>query len=549
MPIDTSNKEALWQSWTKVQSDRAVVESTWEDIVYFTNPRKRGVVSAITPGQHIPSDVYDATATQSNITLAAGLAAFLTNPAQMWSELRARRAGKQIFDIDAEENIWLADVNDAVHMHLRESNFYQQIHEAYLDFGPFGTASLYEEEDEIEQIRFFARHPKEIYALQNSRGRIDTVFRYFDMTSYEAYDFFGKEALPEQIRRCVEEARDYVKMFKFLHIVAPRSKRVVGSKNSKDKPIASIWIAECTKDVIREGGFDEMPFFVARFYKNSQEVYGYGAGHAVYPDIRMLNDLSKVYYESAEVSIFPPSMVEHDSIVGSLDFRAKALNYQKQELSRGLAVQPLLNGANLQIGIDFLERVEAKVEKAFFVDLFLALRQTKRMTATEVLEISQERMFMLGPVLGRLQNELLTPLISRTINILARRGKLPQPPASLEGVEYEVVYVSPLARAQRAMQVRDMRSFMLAVSEMAAFAPDVIDNIDTDVAVRELSEMHSVSPKILNSDDEVDAIRKARQEQLAKQAMMATMQQGAQTARDAGSAAKDFAAATVPTGA
>jgi len=158
-------------------------------------------------------------------------------------------------------------------------------------------------------------------------------------------------------------------------------------------------------------------------------------------------------------------------------------------------------------------------------------------------------MFMLGPVLGRLQNELLTPLISRTINILARRGKLPQPPASLEGVEYEVVYVSPLARAQRAMQVRDMRSFMLAVSEMAAFAPDVIDNIDTDVAVRELSEMHSVSPKILNSDDEVDAIRKARQEQLAKQAMMATMQQGAQTARDAGSAAKDFAAATVPTGA
>ncbi len=408
-----SRGKEVWAGYEKAKSDRSTVESTWEDTVYFTNPRKRGVTYNPVPGEKIPTDVYDATATQANLVLAAGLSGFLTNPAQRWFELefQNRKPSK-------DESVWLKESSDVIYSMFAESNFYGEIHEMYQDFGPFGQGILYEEEDPIDDIRFYSRDPKECYLVENDREVVNMLYRSFDMTAKAAYDFFGKKNLDEQIIKAVEEHYDYNKKFKFVQFVGPRAKRKAGSNKTIDKPFESLWVSDLDKGkVIKEGGFDEFPFMTPRFYKNSCEVNGYGPGHVVFPDIKMINNMTKVYYESAEIDLFPPMFVEHDSIIGSLDLRAKALNYQKQELSRGLAAQPMTNGAKFQVGLDFINRIEEKIEKAFFVDLFLALRQTKRMTATEVLEISQERMFMLGPVLGRVQTEALAPAIDRTFQL------------------------------------------------------------------------------------------------------------------------------------
>jgi hypothetical protein len=238
--------------------------------------------------------------------------------------------------------------------------------------------------------------------------------------------------------------------------------------------------------------------------------------------------------------------MEHDSIIGSLDLRAKALNYQKQPLLRGKAVEPMTNGANFQIGIDFINRVEEKIGKAYFVDLFLSLRQTKRMTATEVLEISQERMFLLGPALGRVTSEFLTPTISRTFNVLLRRGKFPTPPASLQelgAIDYDVVYTSPLARAQKAIQTRDINSFLAIMGNVATLLPETLDNIDGDELSRDLHTKFSMSPRTLKSEDRRDEERQIRAEQQAKLEQQQMMANTAATAKDASSASKGFSEA------
>lgn len=538
-----SKASEIIDAFTKAKTARSIVESTWEDIVYFTNPRKRGVVSKHTPGEKTPPDVYDGTAPQSNIVLAAGLSGFVTNPAHRWLELGKR--GKQ-YEGGSDEAKWLADAANAVYFALSASNFYGEIHESYLDFGPFGLCILFSEEDATDDLRFYSISPKELYLTQNSKKRIDRVFRYCTMTCYEAYDMFGPENLPEEIRKCYEEKKDYNKDFMFIHYVAPRHKRKAGSDEAKDKPFESIWVSELDKDkVLKEGGFDEFPYAIAMFYKNNYETYPYGPAHVIYPDIRMINNMTKTYYESAEVALWPPSLMEHDSIIGSLDYRAKAINYQKQPLSRGKAVEPMLNGANFQIGIDFIDRVEQKVEKAFFVDLFLALRQTKRMTATEVVEISQERMFMLGPVLNHL-HEFLTSVIIRTVNILLKRGKIELPPAGI-GNNIDVIYVSPLARAQRAMQSKDLRTFNLVISEMAAMSPSVLDVVNWDEAAKEAHQMFSVSPKIIHSDEETQGIRTKRQAAIEQAQKIENMKNMADAANKAGSAAKGFTDAARPT--
>lgn len=527
--------------YKSAKDSRSVIESVWEDTAYYVLPRKRGITTKITPGDKTPADVYNATPQQSNVILAAGLAGFLTNPAQRWFELGIRQ-GLRKDDVNGKR--WLADATDILFDVLDGSNFYNQSHEMYLDFGPFGSGVLYEEEDEKNDIRFYSRHPRECYCVENARGIIDMVYRSFELSCYQAVQFFGRDVLPEEILKCYDEKKNYSEMFSFVHYVAPRSVRDPRKKDSVNKPFMSIWISEKNPDrILKESGFDEFPFFIPRFYKNSGETYGYGPAHGFHPDIKMLNNATKLYYQSTEVSLFPPTIEEHDSVIGTLDMRSKARNFQRQPLNRGVAVQPLLSGANYQISLDFLDKLEQKIEKAFFVDLFLALRQTKRMTATEVLEISQERMFMLGPVLGRLQHEYLDPMIERTFNILLRRGVIPAPPESIMGLNYKVKYISPLARAQRALQARDMQAFFAIIGQMHQLAPSVLDKINPDETVDELSEMYSISPKIILGDDEVNELRALRAQQAAEQQKMLQLQQGAQIARDASQASKGFAEA------
>jgi hypothetical protein len=223
--------------------------------------------------------------------------------------------------------------------------------------------------------------------------------------------------------------------------------------------------------------------------------------------------------------------------------RKDAVNYQRQPLSQGAAVQSLKHDRNIQVGIDYMERQAQKIRQAYFVDLFLMLSQAPNMTATEVIERTQEKMLLLGPVLGRLASELLNPIIIRTFNIAKRRGLLPQVPAELDGVEWEVVYVSPLAKAQRAVQAKDMQTFLAIVAQMAQFAPSVLDKINTDAAIDKMAKAYSVDPDIINDDDVVEASREQQAQAQQAQARMASMAQGAMIAKDAGSAAAGFAKA------
>ncbi len=72
-------------------------------------------------------------------------------------------------------------------------------------------------------------------------------------------------------------------------------------------------------------------------------------------------------------------------------------------------------------------------------------------TATEVAERRDEKLVMLGPVLERLHDDLLEPLIGRVFQIMARVGQIPPPPSPmLDGMRLQPEYVSPMAALQAA---------------------------------------------------------------------------------------------------
>jgi len=144
---------------------------------------------------------------------------------------------------------------------------------------------------------------------------------------------------------------------------------------------------------------------------------------------------------------------------------------------------------------------------------------------------AQEKGALLAPTAGRQQSELLGKIIQREIDILARSGMLsaphfpPMPEQLLKlGGEYDVVYQSPLARAQRAEQAVGLSNMLGILTPIAEAKPEVLDWLDFDTIVPDMATDISGLPATWVTDPKVvAAVRKARgeQQQLAQLAQAA----------------------------
>lgn len=519
--------EEIIRRLDKLKSERATYESFWENVAHYCLPRKAYILHKRTPGEKYPYDIYDSTAMQSNLVLAAGLHSYLTNPNSRWFSLRIR---DEEINENAEVKAWLADTEERMYVILNGSNFNQQIHELYLDLGVFGVACMYEEEDPISTVRFYARDIGEIFICENEKEKIDTVYRKFTMTARQAFDKWG-EAAGEVVKNFLEK-KEYDKTVEFIHVVSPRYERDVAKADSGNMEFQSIYIEVSKKHLVSESGYQDFPYFTPRFNKNSGEVWGSSPAMVSYADIKMVNEMVKVLIRAAQKVVDPPLVLPHDGYLLPIKYGPGALNFRLKGTADD-KIEPLITNVNLPIGLEIINDYRNTIRKNYFVDLFLLLADPARkdMTATEVMQRVEEKMLILAPVLGRLMNEFLDPLIHRTFNIMWRQGKFLPPPPTLQGLPYEIEYISPLARAQKLDQMKSINSFLTLVSQIAVVQPDVIDNVNSDNVVADIQQLYGVNPKYVRDKEEVKQIREARTQAMQQQAQLATGQQVADIAK------------------
>ena len=251
-------------------------------------------------------------------------------------------------------------------------------------------------------------------------------------------------------------------------------------KDKLNKPFGSCYIDLDGQHLIAEGGFDEFPFMVPRFLKSSNEVYGRSPSMTALPDIKMLNEMSKTTIKAAQKQVDPPLLVPDDGFVLPVRTVPGGLNYYRAGTRD--RIEPLNIGANNPIGLNMEEQKRRAIREAFFIDQLL-LGQGPQMTATEVVQRNEEKMRLLGPVLGRLTSELLRPLINRAFRILLRNEQLPPMPEYLEGVDIEIEYVSPLAKAQRTSDLSGILRALEIAIPLQQQAP-VFDYINSDKLIK-----------------------------------------------------------------
>lgn len=517
----------LLKRFSSLSQQREQWESHWQEIADYVVPRKADVTKKRTPGDKRTELVFDGTAIHAAELLSASLHGMLTNSSVRWFSLRFR--DRELDANDAAKE-WLESVEDVMYQSFNRSNFQEQVHELYHDLICFGTGVMFIEKDPDYSIRFQTRHCSEVYLAEDANGRVDTVFRKFKMPARSVIDRFNIEDPESKVVKKAE--KNPYEMVTLVHAVFPRADRDRTKVDAGNKPFASVYIDPETKTVLGQSGFDEFPYVAPRFLKASFES-GYGRSPAMtaLPDIKMLNKMCEVTIRAAQKQVDPPLMVPDDGYMMPIRTVPGGLNFYRSGTRD--RIEPLNIGANTPLGLNMEEQRRKAIQSAFYVDQ-LILSQGPQMTATEVMQRTEEKMRLLGPVLGRLQAELLQPLISRVYNLMMRDRLFAPAPEELRNIAIEIEYVSPLAKAQKSGDIQSAMRLFELMGPLAQIDQSVIDYIDADGLAKYLMNTLSVPATTIRGDQEVNAIRESRADQQQADQLQ---QQQLQTAEAMGAAA------------
>ena len=537
MPENKKLARELKANLSRLIDTRKNFESHWQECADLFLPRKADITEKHTRGDKRNLQIYDSSPTHSLELLASSLHGTITSSSTRWFNLRFKNA---VLNDSDEAREWLESAEEMMYMAFACSNFQQEIHECYFDLLCFGTAAVFLESDSDDIIRFNSRHIKEIFIAEDARGAINCIYRKFKITAKAAVEKWGLENLSKNIQSLYKNSPfDDVEL---CHIVKPREIYDPKKLDKINMPFISIYLEMESENIISESGFREFPYLVPRWLKSSNEVFGRSPAMSCLPDVKVLNKLVETQLLAAAKSINPPLLIPDDSAVLPIRTSPGSLNFYRAGARD--KIEPLNIGADVGLGLNLEEARRKSIAKAFFVDQLLIQEASSRtLTATEVQARQEERLKVLGPTMGRLQRELLQPMITRVFNIMLRNGHFIEAPKILTNQEIEIEYISSMALAQKASQLSGIMRGMEIFGSISQVAP-VMDYLDSNGLVKELIKILGLPATMIKSDAEVQNIRAERQEQQAQQAEMQQAMQEAQVAKDAAPVVKQLNEAT-----
>lgn len=456
-------------------------------------------------------------------TLSAGMLNGLTSPSREWFKLTSSVSE------DIEVAQWTNEIKKKMEEVFQKSNFYNTLHNIYQELAVFGTACFFVDHDFDNVIHCTQFTANEYSVMYDTKGLPCMFGREFFMTAQQMVEDFGYDKVGINVRSQYDN-KNYSAQFKVYHLVCENKNRDKSKQDNKNFPYKSLYWQLGEQEFLRESGYTYFPVVAPRYAVNSsQDTYGYGIGDKVLGDCRMLQKLERVKLIGLQKVVEPPLLVS-SQVQGKVNVAPNGLT--RFSGTTDSAVYPMLKVAlDLPSLSAEISNVEKRITNNFYYDVFLMLtsQEYARMTATEVAERHQEKLMMLGPVLQRLNAELLDPMIKITFQIMLEHDMIPQPPEIIQGGEIKVEYVSIIAQAQKAQGMAEINQIIAFVGQIGQVKPETLDTIDFDQAVYTAVDKIGVDPKIVRSPKEVQAIREQRAMQQAQQQQMADANMEADT--------------------
>jgi hypothetical protein len=528
--------------YDRLKGARGTWEQHWQEVAERVWPTMAEMTGWRTPGEKRSEKIFDSTAQRALPRFAAAMDSMLTPATQLWHGLQT---GIPELDDDISVRRWCDSIRDILfrQRYAPTANFASQAFECYMSLGAFGTSAMFIDEIPGVTLRYRAIPLSELVIDLDHTGRVDTVYRSFQLTARQAAQvpsWQGK--VPRSILAQLKTTPDT--MFEFVHCVKPNPDYRQGMAGGEGMAYMSRYVSRQDNALLDESGYRVMPYAVGRYVTGPREIYGRSPAMEALADIKSLQEMEKTLLRVSHRMVDPPLILTEEGALNAFSVRPNALNYGYLREDGTPLVQPLATPGNIPIGIEMTDQKRKAVNDSFLITLFQILVENPRvMTATEVLQRAQEKGALLGPTMGRQQSEFLGPIIERELDLLQATGAIPEPPMQLmdyimSGGEILPKYSGPLARLMKAEEAAGVLRTVEAMLPVAQASGDmsVLRRINADEAVKIIAEANGVPAKALRTDDELAAMDMMQQQQAQAQALLAA-------APIAGQAAERFAKA------
>jgi len=522
-------KAALW-------NERSSWVSHWREVSEAFQPRLgRYFVDDVNRGAKRGTSIYDNHGGMASRTLAAGMMSGMTSPARPWFKLDL--ADKDLMESQRVKT-WLNTSAQLMRTIYAQSNTYRALHCGYEELGLFASWATICLPDYDNVLHHYPLTVGEYALACNYKGYVDTLAREFKMTVVQLVRKFGKDNCSQTVRNLFDSNK-LDAWVPVAHIIEPREERDTRKMDAKNMKWASCYIEagrENPDKFLRESGFKRFPVLAPRWEVTGNDIYGHGPGMMALGDARSLQHEQLRKAQAIDYKVNPPLQVPTAYKEQTMNRLPGGIMFV-DATSAGGGVRSAFQ-VDLDLGAlrEDIQDVRQRIDRAFYVDLFMMLANDTRsnITATEVAERHEEKLVMLGPVLERLHNELLSPMIDLTFDYCLEAGILPPIPDELQGNEINVEFTSTLAQAQRIVAAGGVERVLNVVGVISQMKPDIVDKINFDQIIDDTGTMYGVNPEIIIPDERVAEIRaqRAQAEQAAQQG--AAMAQAAEAAKTVG---------------
>lgn len=515
---------AIIREFGQYQTRRSVFQGQWEEVAELILPNSRNTFffgSANTPGAKKTQQQVDATGALALHRFCAIADSLVTPRNMQWHGLQ----GDEYVMKDRASRLWFEQTTKLLFRmrYAANANFASQNYNNWQSLGAFGNSVMFIDRFDNRWhggglgLRYKSVPLGEAYFGENHQGKVDRMIRWFKLTPYQAAQKWGEANLPENIRAAL--AKDETTLFQFLHCVKPRGDDFdPEALDHRSLPFSSHYVSMEGRCLMRpESGYGRFPYAVSRYDQAPGEVEGRGPAMIVLPSMKTLNAEKTTFLKQGHRSADPVLLMADDGLVG-MDMRPGAQNKGGVDSQGRLLVHTLPTG-NIQISEKMMGEERSIIDDVFLVTIMKTLVDNPNMTATQVIQLVNERGMLVAPTLGRQHTEYVGGMVPRELDLLADMRMLdPMPPRLREAMgAYEVTDTSPLAMAASSGGAAGFLRTLEQVRELVNITQDMslLDPFDFDTATPAIARINNVPELWMADDDAIAAKRKNRAKQMA----------------------------------
>lgn len=488
------------------------------------------------------SRIYANTIGSAVDRLCAGLESLITPQSEKWHGFSTAAMNDKESE---EEKEWGEGLRDFLFdiRYSPSANFVPGIQGCYRNIVRFGPAYLYAEPGWGEQLIYYCSIPiNEGFISRNRWGEVDIFHRRYQRTARQVAQMMGYKNLPSIIQEMANDPAKREQKVELIHAIQPRDERkmynLAGEWIYLDSPVASYHVLEQEAAIVLDKSFQTFPISCFNWRRAEGDAYGVSPTINALVTVREENEVRRTGLRALQQQTDPAlggsASLDFTPILNPGEFYSGVIDENGRQM-----IQPIVTGANPAAAFEYAQSRAEEIRDMLYVNLFQVLLNNPNMTATEALIRQEEKGSLLGPA-GSIIQRGIAVNADRELSILEAKGLYDAdsrfaPPESLAGKQIRPTFTSPLDILRRAAEARDTIQVVTVAGQLATASqdPSVMDNIDSDEALKVIQSAGRSPARIMRRKDEVEALRASRAKAAEAQAGAAAMANAAKMAKDA----------------